>query len=170
MDNATLVGSDAYGIGREFKIGAADISKIGGTGGLIILGDLPEGTIMNFVRIRINQQVAGTGTITCTVLVKTVDLTTPPPAVPADVNTYGAAFNVAQAPTVAANPQTTQPTSANMEPLGKKTALAALIGGTNLQNVNAGSVSVFARYTVIASAPPLRFDTTAQTPRAMPAY
>jgi hypothetical protein len=167
MDNPTLVGSDLYGIGREYKITAADFVKLGvATGGNIILGDLPQGSIMQEVVLKNTVALAGTPTPTCTVQLISVDLGTTPPA---QVNTFGGTLNAVTPPS-ATNIVQAQLTSANTEPFDKKTALAAKVTGTNLTTVTAGSISMFARYKAIAPATPLRFDTTAQTPRAMPAY
>jgi hypothetical protein len=167
MDNPNYVGSDAYGIGREYKLTAADVAKLGPTGATVVLGDLPQGAITDFVRIKHTVQFAGAGT--CTVKVQTVDLGSPTLAVVNDNLSTATAFNVMQAVSATAM-VSNSPTTGNVEPFDKKTAVAVLVSGTTLQNMTAGSVSIFHRYRAVAPAPPLRFDTTAQTPRAMPAY
>lgn len=168
MDNPQATGSDAYAIGREFKITAAMLAALPATGGQIILGTLPLGTITQLTRLWIDVSVGvlpGVSPLpTCTIQLATVDMSQSPPVV---VNSFGTAADVTAAPGPLAPVQLT---SGNVEPANKPTALAAIVTGTNLGNVGVGLVSAFARYVAIAPAPALRYDTTAQTPRVMPPY
>jgi len=164
MDNPQATGSDLYGSGREFKITAAMLAQLPAAGGQIILGTLPLGTITQLTRVWLDQQVVGPGS--CTVQLATVDLSVSPPTV---INSFGTALNVMQAPGAATAP-VTQLTSGNVEPIDRPTALAAIVAGATVNAATAGLVSGFARYTALAPAPPLRYDTTANTPRVMPPY
>ena len=164
MDNPQATGSDAYGSGREFKITAAMLKQLPAAGGQIILGDLPLGTVTQMTRLWITAAVTGVGS--CTAQLATVDMSQSPPVV---VNSFGSALDVTQAPSATTAP-VQQLATGNVEPINKPTALALIIAGATVNAATGGAFSAFARYVSIAPAPALRYDTTAQTPRVMPAY
>jgi len=154
--------ADLYGIGREYLIRLSDIVGLGANlQGNLLLDYAPPGAIMELVRIKHSQSVAGPGITACTAQLSD--------GVP---NTYGSPFDVFQAvsPTALA---TVQPTSGNVMAFNAPTAiyLTLIATGANLGLATAGAISVWARYKLAADAnPPHGWDATIQTPRVVPPY
>lgn len=135
--------SDAYGIGKKYIIGTADIQSLGAVlQGNFLLDYMPAGSITKIVRIKHSQAVAGPSITACTAQVND--------SVP---QAYGAAFDVFQA--VANTPaaqSTVQLTTGNVGSLVVPTALylTLVATGGNLGVVTGGIIAVYVRYVIVA--------------------
>ena len=162
------INTDNFGIGREYKLSAAFVAANADANGQVIIDWMPPGTIKKDVRIKHSQSFSGGGATAVTAAVNSLDPTQSPPV---PVNAYGTAFDVFQ-PVSNTALETVQLSSGNVENFANWTPLAVKFtatGGT-LGALTQGNVSVFARYITLSAGQPLRFDTSAQTPRAMPPY
>jgi len=136
--------ADAYGIGIKVSVALTDLVGLGAfTTGTLVLpidgGGLPQGAIMQLVRIKHSQSVAGAGPITAaTAQVVTAN------------NNYGSAFDIFQAVSNA-NISTVQLTSGNIENWASVTPVninIALTGG-NASGLTAGAFTVWLRYVLL---------------------
>jgi hypothetical protein len=161
VSGAADIVADLYGIGREYKITTADIQGLGAVlQGNFLLDYAPAGSIMQLVRIKHSQSVAGPAITAVTAQVSD--------AVP---QSYGTAFDVFQ-PVSNAAVSTVQLSTANVLAYNVPTAiyLTLIATGANLGVVTAGAISVMLRYMAVAASGAQRWDTTVVTPRVMPPY
>jgi hypothetical protein len=127
--------ADAYGQGSEFVVGLAQFAQPP-AGGQFLLGYMPPGAIVQLVRVKHSQAVAGAGA--CTAQVSD-----------GNGNTYGAALDVTTAPSDA-NMTTVQPNSANLGFFSQPTALYLTLSSATLSAATGGSVSAWVRYVPLA--------------------
>jgi hypothetical protein len=127
--------ADAYGQGSEFVVGLAQFAQPP-AGGQFLLGYMPPGSIVQLVRVKHSQAVAGAGA--CTAQVSD-----------GNGNTYGAALDVTTAPSDTGM-VTVQPVTGNLGFFSQPTALYLTLSSTTLSAATAGSVSAWVRYVPLA--------------------
>jgi hypothetical protein len=133
--------ADVYGIGKKYNIALTDIQGLGAVlQGNLQLDILPPGEIMQIVRIKHSQSVAGPGITACTAQVTD------------NINAaFGAAFDVFQ-PVSNTALATVQLATANVGNFAVPTPvyLTLIAAGANLGLATAGAISVWLRYLPLA--------------------
>lgn len=132
--------ADVYGIGKKYTIGFADMVQLGAVlQGNFLLDNLAPGSIVQLVRIKHNQAVAGPGILTCT-------------AQGGDgTNLWGSPFDAFAAP-APASVQTVQLSANNVGPFNAVYPIYAtlILTGGNFNVLTAGSISFWLRHTPVA--------------------
>lgn len=132
--------ADVYGIGRKYNIQLADLQALGAIPQAnFLLDNLSPGSIVQYVRTKHSQAVAGTGITACTAQVGD------------GTNLWGAALDVFAAPSNAAL-NTAQLSANNVGPFAAvyPVYLTLIATGGNLGVATAGAISAWLRWTPIA--------------------